>query len=159
MADLTPDTLRHAADEILDHPWQLEAMSIRLHADAWAKDRLQIDEAMAVLQPNMPESGLVDACRQVKQVAISEADNAERLEADLKAETEENNVLREKLAALNGQTCGTCRHWDRGNSRVPGEWIFSPNHGVCGLDVRSTPAIPSVLKTWGCRSWTAKEGA
>ena len=43
------------------------------------------DEAMQVLAPNMPESGLVDACRQVKQVAISEADNAEHAEAALSA--------------------------------------------------------------------------
>jgi len=36
---------------------------------------------MRVLDVNMPESGLVDACKQVKQVAISEADNSEKLEA------------------------------------------------------------------------------
>ena len=34
------------------------------------------DEALKVLAPNMPESGLVDACRQVKQVAVSEAGNS-----------------------------------------------------------------------------------
>lgn len=33
-------------------------------------------EAMKVLAPNMPESGLIDACRQVKQVAVSEAGNS-----------------------------------------------------------------------------------
>ena len=37
-------------------------------------------EAMTVLAPNMPESGLVDACRQIKQVAMSEADNSNVLE-------------------------------------------------------------------------------
>lgn len=39
------------------------------------------DKAMSVLAPNVPESGLEDACRQVKQVAISALDTAERLEA------------------------------------------------------------------------------
>lgn len=55
------------------------------------RDRLlaEIAEAMKVLAPNMPESGLVDACKQVKQVAISEADNSANLEAQLKAITEE----------------------------------------------------------------------
>ena len=37
----------------------------------------QIEDAMVVLAPNVP-SGLVDACKQVKQVAISGADNSER---------------------------------------------------------------------------------
>ncbi len=31
----------------------------------------------------MPESGLVDACKQVKQVAISEADNSEKAEQEI----------------------------------------------------------------------------
>lgn len=35
----------------------------------------QIDAAMKVLDPAMPESGIEDAARQVKQVAITEADN------------------------------------------------------------------------------------
>lgn len=43
------------------------------------------NEALKVLAPNMPESGLVDACKQVKQVAISEADNAEQAESALHA--------------------------------------------------------------------------
>lgn len=43
------------------------------------------NEAMSVLAPNMPESGLVDACKQVKQAAISEADNATVAEARLTA--------------------------------------------------------------------------
>ena len=33
--------------------------------------------AMVVLEPSMPESGLEDACRQLKQAYISERDNAE----------------------------------------------------------------------------------
>lgn len=45
----------------------------------------EIAQAMKVLQPNMPESGLVDACRQIKQVAISEADNSSKMEARLHA--------------------------------------------------------------------------
>ncbi len=50
-------------------------------------ERLQQEkaEAMCVLGPSIPESGLVDACRQVKQVAISEADNAEKALAKLEA--------------------------------------------------------------------------
>ena len=48
-----------------------------------------INTAMTILAPNMPESGLPDACRQVKQVAISEADNNERLEAALAASRQE----------------------------------------------------------------------
>jgi len=43
-----------------------------------AEAEAQIAEAITVLAPNMPESGLVDACRQVKQVAISEADTRRR---------------------------------------------------------------------------------
>ncbi|MFZ2738046.1 MAG: hypothetical protein WAY02_07390, partial [Burkholderiaceae bacterium] len=45
----------------------------------------QTSEAIKILNPNMPESGLLDACRQVKQVAISEADNSEKLEAEVLA--------------------------------------------------------------------------
>jgi hypothetical protein len=40
----------------------------------------EIAAAMAVLKPNMPESGLVDACKQVKQAAISAMDNSDVLE-------------------------------------------------------------------------------
>lgn len=39
-------------------------------------------EVMHVLAPNMPESGLIDACRQVKQATISEADNSKKTEAE-----------------------------------------------------------------------------
>jgi hypothetical protein len=38
------------------------------------------ERAMKVLQPNVPESGLEDACRQVKQAAISWRDNYETME-------------------------------------------------------------------------------
>jgi len=54
---------------------------------ALTEARQEIADAMAVLQPNMPESGLVDACKQVKQVAISEADNSNVLESRLAALT------------------------------------------------------------------------
>ena len=43
------------------------------------------DAAMSVLAPNMPTSGLSDACRQVKQAAISDRDNCEKLESRLAA--------------------------------------------------------------------------
>lgn len=74
---------------------QHEAEVIRLNAER--------DEALEVLAPNMPENGLVDACRQVKQVAISEADNAYRLE---RVAHERGEALREFIKAqdalLNG---------------------------------------------------------
>lgn len=57
-------------------------------ADAEAeRDRLreEVAKAMAVLNPNVPESGLEDACRQVKQVAISEAENSDVAIAKLAA--------------------------------------------------------------------------
>lgn len=58
------------------------------HDDARLQQKLAekdatIAKALEVLAPNVPESGLVDACRQVKQVAISEADNSARLEQAL----------------------------------------------------------------------------
>lgn len=42
--------------------------------------RAERDAAMTVLAPSMPESGLEDACRQLKQACMSEADNCEALE-------------------------------------------------------------------------------
>lgn len=51
----------------------------------WAqKAEEQLAEALTVLDPAVPGQGLVDAARQVKQVAISEAANAEELERQLK---------------------------------------------------------------------------
>lgn len=43
----------------------------------------EVAEALRILAPSMPSSGLIDACKQVKQVAISEADNSEVAEAAL----------------------------------------------------------------------------
>jgi len=52
--------------------------------DARISDLQQrLAEAMGVLSPNMPENGLVDACRQVKQVAITQSENCETLEQRL----------------------------------------------------------------------------
>lgn len=51
------------------------------------------EAAMAVLAPSMPSQGLVDAARQVKQVAIAEKANAEALEA-------KNVLLSTKLTAV-----------------------------------------------------------
>ena len=48
MADRTPDTLRQDADEIT-HRWPVTAMSIRCHADAWAKDREELEQARVQL--------------------------------------------------------------------------------------------------------------
>lgn len=61
-----------------------------------AKDR-EIADAMAVLKPNMPQSGLVDACRQVKQAAISAADNCEKAEAQVATLTARVQALALKL--------------------------------------------------------------
>jgi hypothetical protein len=57
-----------------------EAALTQLQAerDALQQER---DEAMRVLSPNMPESGLVDACKQVKQAQITAASNFSDLEA------------------------------------------------------------------------------
>ena len=43
-------------------------------------------EAMGALDPSMPQSGLVDACKQLKQAYISEADNAIQGPARMKEE-------------------------------------------------------------------------
>lgn len=45
----------------------------------------EVKEAMSVLKPNMPENGLVDACRQVMQAKISAIGNCEDLEKLLAA--------------------------------------------------------------------------
>jgi len=52
-------------------------------ANDYAKQKQEIERAMKVLNPSMPESGLEDACRQIKQAAISSIDNCEVLEARL----------------------------------------------------------------------------
>lgn len=61
-------------------------------------------DAMAVLKPNMPESGLVDACKQVKQVAISAMDNcreSERLISDhTRADKESISLILTHLEAM-----------------------------------------------------------
>jgi hypothetical protein len=53
------------------------AVSIR---NQLAYAQQEIARAMDVLKPSMPESGLEDACRQVKQAAISNEENCRRLE-------------------------------------------------------------------------------
>ena len=55
---------------------------------------------------------------------------------------------REELARLNGQTCGTCASYRRGE-------FFA----VCGIGVRQPSSAARVEAEWGCRSWTTKEGA
>lgn len=54
----------------------------------------EIDAAMNVLQPSMPESGIEDACRQRMQAYISERDNAEKFLERLAELTMENDVFR-----------------------------------------------------------------
>lgn len=53
-------------------------------------------EAMLVLDPSMPESGLVDACRQVKQAAVSHAENCETLERKILEMGERTHVEQEE---------------------------------------------------------------
>lgn len=55
--------------------------------------RAEREAAMKVLEPSMRESGLEDACRQLKQAYISEADNSDTFE-------KETITLREQLAAV-----------------------------------------------------------
>lgn len=78
-----------------------EAIRERLRADAAEADvtrlKTERDDAIKVLAPNMPESGLVDACRQIKQVAISEADNATQLEKEV---TRLSSLLAQRDEAL-----------------------------------------------------------
>ncbi len=79
---------------------QLNA-ALKCYADEQQKDRAEIARAMAVLQPNAPESGLEDACRQVKQVAISAMGNCETLQAALaQAQQERDEVSADALAVL-----------------------------------------------------------
>lgn len=91
------DLTRAEANSLLGLYTELEAERDRLKAELADTNlafehanevvgKYQADEAeaMKVLQPNMPESGLVDACRQVKQAAITHADNSEKLVQDSK---------------------------------------------------------------------------
>lgn len=87
--------------------------------DAAKRER---DEAMRVLAPNVPESGLVDACRQIKQAAISEADNSSVCEAKITAAQAENTALREALA----ETVSLIEMWqevDRSEAPTAGRYI------------------------------------
>ena len=54
--------------------------------------KAEIQAAMKVLAPNVPESGIEDAARQVKQVAITAMDNSEQFKRRL---AEAERVLRE----------------------------------------------------------------
>lgn len=71
--------------------------------------RKEIAKATAVLKPNMPESGLVDACKQVKQVAISEADNSETAETALAEAQRENKELKGDLDLRTQERDGAMR--------------------------------------------------
>ena len=78
-------------------------------------------EAMLVLNPSMPESGLVDACRQVKQAAISEADNSSVLERKLaEAEAREWRAFEEPCMCCRSKT-GNCQDGCRCNQQQPRE--------------------------------------
>lgn len=94
-------------DEV-DAALQLKPHVLSLHVDtqrAWLsrlsrelRQRIEREqEAMAILEPSMPESGLVDACKQLKQAYISERDNAEtadRIIADLRQQLEQHEPPR-----------------------------------------------------------------
>lgn len=64
--------------------------------------RREVEEALEVLDPSMPENGLVDACRQVKQVAISQAGNVKTANQRIEEleEVEKNDFL--KIKELEG---------------------------------------------------------
>ena len=86
----------------------------------------EIADAMVVLAPNMPESGLVDACRQVKQVAISEADNSEKAEQQLAGALQGIKTIEERAArtALL-EAAEEIRKWtaDYVPSKAVAEWL------------------------------------
>lgn len=86
----------NAAEQAQMTEWKKRAAEYRTNWVSEESKRILLeqerDAAMAVLAPSMPSSGLVDAAKQVKQVAITEKDNAETLEA-------ENARLREESAA------------------------------------------------------------
>lgn len=71
------------------------AISVINHvAEKVTTQQQEIDAAMRVLNPNVPTSGLVDAARQVKQVAIVEAENSLMLEKKLQQQQQEIERLR-----------------------------------------------------------------
>lgn len=84
---------------------ELAGLVLDLSAQLEAAEKREC-EAMAVLVPNMPESGLVDACKQVKQVAVSEADNSSNLEAQLAAVQAERDELYQQTKHLTAGACG-----------------------------------------------------
>lgn len=76
--------------------WEdVKALSVKLE-----EAEQEREAAMTVLAPNMPESGLVDACKQVKQVAISEADNSDKFEAKLHEVEAERDAARSSRDGL-----------------------------------------------------------
>ncbi len=60
-----------------------------------AEQQAEIATAMKVLAPNVPESGLVDAARQVKQVAICEAENSTMLDRKCQEQAQEIERLKD----------------------------------------------------------------
>lgn len=76
--------------------------------------RAERDATMKVLEPSMPESGLEDAARQLKQAYISERDNAEVADARLKEVEAERDKLKASRRVYeldnhhNALACGYC---------------------------------------------------
>ena len=81
------DEFDHDSQREFGQVADLEARAARV-----AELEAERERCLDVLAPSVRESGLEDACRQVKQAAISEAQNAEALEAEVLD-------LRTKLAA------------------------------------------------------------
>lgn len=96
--DRLDGVLRHL-DATRDEVTRLRAVEATLTArvDELTRER---DEAVRVLAPSMPSSGLVDACRQVKQVAVSEAHNSDTAMKLLDAATRERDAAREVLQKM-----------------------------------------------------------
>lgn len=128
------------ADEERDNPYERHAYLKARHAEQMlhyavaaaveaelSRVQQERDEALAVLAPNMPGSGLVDACRQVKQVAISEAGNssdwmtrAEKAEAERDALQQEIATLRQQIGDVAERLAGL----QEGDSRSP-DWYHA----------------------------------
>lgn len=77
-------------------------MELRRQVESLTAER---GHAMAILTPNMPESGLEDACCQLKQAYISEADNAEKCDAMLSTVTAERDAARVEATKLRTAIC------------------------------------------------------
>ena len=85
--------------------------------------REEREAAMRVLNPSVPESGLVDAAIQLKQAHISERGNSEFAEAALAKLREENDTLRTALETLKAVAAEAYGEWDSDNDPRVGKLL------------------------------------